>query len=462
MPKDLNLRSIILTFVAIGCASGQFRSSDMAKRSSREANVVVQIDDIQPVKAGEAFEFGFWSENASYCTIQPGGKKLLVKIERSYYKVKVPGSRAVQTVKVICVGPDGQAQDSKQVTVNSPQSHPPEVKSLLLSLTATFPQQVADGAPAPISYTVKDAVRCDVFGTTAASAADGTYDVSIANLYADFNGTIICYDKDGKSKTVEVKIDAVLTPAIPDNTPPRLSLTANYPSQVLKGAAAIVKYSTRNATSCNAFSENNAAHNDGEHIVNLNNMQSDFTGTIQCSGASGQSSQVSVTIKIIYPPVSVTLGIPNPNPVASGGDVVVPFTIVNAVSCWIMNDVSRVISPTATSYTLQNVTSDTTFSLTCSGESGQPITKSTAIQLEAPSNDLVLTLDDAPEVFYDKAARLSYTVQNATTCSWKIDNGAYTESGAASGSQTFQVLLKQDSIVTVTCENDVPQQLSRS
>lgn len=189
---------------------------------------------------------------------------------------------------------------------------------------------------------------------------------------------------------------------------PTVSLSA-MPTAVTSGGGTTLSWTSSNATSCTASGGWSGAITpvaSGNRAVS--NLTTTTTYTLACTGAGGTTTR-SVTVNVsTTPAITVTLSA-LPTAVTSGNTTTLSWTSTNATSCTASGGWSGAISPVASgSRMTDGITSDTTYTLMCSGN-GNSNSASVTVRISTP-----ITGGGAPE-----AALLNYAETWAQN--WNFD-----------------------------------------
>ena len=145
------------------------------------------------------------------------------------------------------------------------------------------------------------------------------------------------------------------------------------------GGNVTISWNTTGATSCNASGgwSGNKSVNGSETFSNIN-----FTTTFNliCYGSSGQSVTRSVTVAPTGTSGTPTINFyANPSSVYVGGSTTLYWTVTDASSCTAGASWSGSKNSTSGNEMVHNITSNRTYSLTCTSSSGQSTTQSLTV-----------------------------------------------------------------------------------
>lgn len=166
--------------------------------------------------------------------------------------------------------------------------------------------------------------------------------------------------------------------------PPTVSITTN-PTQVDLGATTVVTWSSQNASSCTASGDwsGTKAISGSETLGPIN---APATYRISCLGASG-SVQAQASVSVIYPEPVLSLSV-SPDAVRLGGTATLDWSATNASTCTASGGWSGT-KPVNGMETVTGIASETTFTLTCSGQGGQK-SASTLVKVNAVAGSLLI------------------------------------------------------------------------
>lgn len=321
------------------------------------------------------------------------------------------------TYTLSCSGDAGSITRSVTVAVA-----PPSAPTLSLSGN---PTSVEYNGTSLMSWSASNATSCSASGgwsgTKGISGAE-----TVGPLTSDTSYTMTCSGIGGSvTRTVSVSVQNPSAPAI--------TLSSN-PTSVASGDSAMLTWSTTNATSCSASGAWSGSKGTvgSEAIGPVNNTS---TFTLNCTGPGGSNSR-STTITVAAPP-SVTLSA-NPTSVQSGGSSTLTWSSSNASGCTASGDWSG-SKATSGSQTITSLTSDSTFTLVCTGTGGST-TRSTTVTIAVNSMRSVEVSWDAPTTRADGSPLTNLA-------------GFRIHYGTASGNYTQVVEVDNPSLDSYTVDN---------
>jgi hypothetical protein len=237
-----------------------------------------------------------------------------------------------------------------------------------------------------------------------------------------------------------VSTQFIAAPGHSGANPPTVQLDAN-PTSVAPGGSSTLTWSSTNATSCTA-----SGNWTGSKPVNgtqvINNIQSNKTYTLTCTGSGGSASDTAtVTVTSQAPTVTLTA---NPTTVVSGGSSTLTWSSTNATTCTASGNWSGT-KQTSGSQVMSNLTADKHYVLTCTGPGGSA-SDDADVDVGSPPPTVTLTANPT-NVEYGGSTTLTWSSTNATSC---VASGNWTGTKANSGSQTINNLTA-DKHYVLTC-----------
>lgn len=171
---------------------------------------------------------------------------------------------------------------------------------------------------------------------------------------------------------------------------PSLTFLAS-PNQVSSGGSTTLTWSSTNATSCSAGAypansqwTGSKASSGSQSITNLTAIT---VFSLTCTGAGGSATKTA-TVNISAASVPTLTFSASPTSISSGGSTSLAWSSANATSC------SAIASPsnsqwsgskvTSGSQVITNLTTNTTFTLTCTGAGGS-VTQSVTVTVQPPT-----------------------------------------------------------------------------
>lgn len=269
---------------------------------------------------------------------------------------------AETTFTLTCTGPAGESSDSQIITLN------PSAPSINFYASPTSVPE--NNKTTTLHWSVTDADSCTASsepnttwnGSRTFSSTEKTEDVTLISpttfKLKCFNGTV------SSEASVSVGISAL----------PNFNFNADSPI-AYDSSTFITWDSVTNATSCNASSDNPLANWSGNVSINggskvSGKLKSNTNLTLSCTGAGGTTTK-SVLVKV---GANVSL-IANPTDIAKNGGTDLTWTSTNATSCIASSLPStsfagvRELNSTTPEKVL-NISSNTTFTLTCENSTG--------------------------------------------------------------------------------------------
>lgn len=233
-------------------------------------------------------------------------------------------------------------------------------------------------------------------------------------------------------------------PTSPVETPPTVTLTSNA-SSVTSGNSVTLTWSSTNATSCTAsggWSGSKATSGS----ASLGPLTTNTTATLTCTGEGGtDSDSVSITVTAAPPQPTVTLSA-NPTSVMSGSTSLLTWSSTNATSCTASGAWSGTKATSGTQTTLA-LTSQSTYTLACSGTGGSALASVTVSITGVTPAPTVNIAASPTTVNSGGSSLLNWSATNATSCT---ASGAWSGSKATTGTQSTGALTAL-STYTLSC-----------
>ncbi len=283
--------------------------------------------------------------------------------------------------------------------------------------------------------------------------AGSTPDVIESQLPATSSGNLDQALLDIATAT-ESMLDTVNT-AVQNSTPTppsaqTLILTFSTDTgSVAYNGSTVLNWSSSNATSCSASSAWSGSKGTSG-INSVGPLTANVSYTLTCTGTGGQV-QRSVSISVGAPPVQIpTISLSaNPSSVNTNSATTLSWSTNNVTRCTASGGWSgaKATSGSASSGAL---TSNTSFTLTCSGTGGtasQSVTVTVSAPPPPPAPGITLSANPTL-VGYNSSTTLSWTVSNATSCT---ASGGWSGSKNASGGSQSSAALTIGTTFTLSC-----------
>ncbi|TSC91333.1 MAG: serine threonine rich antigen [Parcubacteria group bacterium Licking1014_17] len=300
-----------------------------------------------------------------------------------------------------------------------------------------------------LSWTSKNATSCVASngwsGTKATSGSEST-----GNLTSNHTYTITCSNANGSdtdSVTVKVRQQEVL---------PTVDIKANGsdgPITVDYNTSANLSWTSSNATSCVA-SDDWSGSKATSGSESTGNLTSNKTFTITCNNQFGSDTD-SVTVKVrqaTLPTVDIKAnGSNGPITINYNTSATLSWNSTNADSCVASNGWSGNKS-TSGSESTGNLTSNKTYTITCSNQYGSDSDSVTVNVSQAvlPTVDIKANSSDGPiTINYNTSATLGWTSTNADSC---VASNGWSGNKSTSGSESTGNLTSNH-VYTITCSN---------
>ena len=330
------------------------------------------------------------------------------------------------TFVLTCYGIRGAHIEQVNVTVTT--SPPPTV-----SLSAN-PANVVVGGSTVLTWTSANATSCTATGDWSGSRNLSDSE-TLGPINTDRSYTLTCTGIGGTaSDSVTVTANAPASPVV--------NLSAN-PLNVAYDGSTTLTWSTSNVDTCAASGSWTGNQNvSGTRVES--NLTSDQTYVLTCSGAGGSASD-SITINVAPPPAPAVNISASPLSIVSGESTTLTWSSSNADSCAASGDWSGNQNLSG-SRVMTNLTSNSTFVLTCSGVGGTA-SDSVSVSVVTPPAPTLSFTANPQSVLQNSSTSLSWTASHADTCTasdgWSGNKG--TSGTEDSGS------LSADVQFTLTC-----------
>ena len=379
------------------------------------------------ITVGQTPTLTWSSNNANSCSASGGWSG-----NKATSGSQLVGPTQTRTYTLTCSGPGGNASDSVTITVEAGAPAP------TINLSAN-PTSITDGESSTLSWSTNNADSCSAAnGWSGNKGTSGNESVSpsSSNTYS-----LTCTGEGGSTtESVTVTVDGVVDA-------PTVSLTGN-PTTITAGETPTLTWSSSNANSCSAS---------GGWQGNKGTSGSQFVGptetrdyTLTCTGPGGSASDtVTITVESTPPPPNVpTVNLSaNPTQVSSGDSSTLSWSTSNADSCsaqgaWNGN------KGTVGSESTGALTSDSTFTLNCTGPGGSA-SASVTVDVETTAGESSLSLTANPiSVASNGSSTLSWTSENVSNC---VASGDWDGGKPTSGTETVGPLTS-DSTFSLSCD----------
>ena len=234
--------------------------------------------------------------------------------------------------------------------------------------------------------------------------------------------------------------------------PPVCTISVNV-SAILSGQSAVLSWSSSNATSASLSGFGNVGVNGSVQVT----PNSSTTYVLTVFGPGGSANcQASIVVNTPPPQLPQCTLSANISAVLSGGSVTLTWTSSRATSASL--DVAGSV-PVNGSFTVNNITSSRTFTLTVFGPSGTSATCQTSVTV-TPVQTPVCTITPSLSVVQSgQSVVLSWTSQNATSAFLDVagavgTNGSFTVNNITS-TRTFTLTVTSANGTSATCQTSV-------
>jgi len=221
-----------------------------------------------------------------------------------------------------------------------------------------------------------------------------------------------------------------------------VSLSVN-PTTVVTNGSTTLNWSSTNTTDCTASGDwfGSKATSGSQTITGL---ITDSNFNLSCIGASGSVND-SVSVTVVDPSAPIVNLSASPSSVSYNGSTSLSWSSNNVTSCTASGDWSGTM-PTSGSQTINTLTTNSNFTLTCSGVGGSA-NDTVSMTVAAPPIPSVNLSASPSSVAQNGSTTLSWSSNNVTSCT---ASGDWSGSMPTSGSQTINALIT-NSIFTLAC-----------
>lgn len=377
------------------------------------------------VEMNESISLSWESENVSSCVASGGwsGNKGISGIEL----VEVLSGNT--TFTITCSGVKGSSSDNVEVTVTEPVQGAPT-----LNFSASLTSLPYNGSTT-LNWSSTNASNCIAAGGWSGNKS-GSGSQTINALSSNTSFSLSCI---GPAGAVTDQVDIVVSPPIAG---PTVNLSAS-PLNVAQGGSTQLTWTTNSASSCVASGDWTGAKNlSGNN--SLSNLVSDQTYTLTCTGVGGTSSD-SVTVTVAQPLPTLSFSA-SPTSLPYNGSTTLTWTSSNTSGC-IASGGWTGSKGASGSNTINNLTADTSFSLSCTGSGGTGTDQINVIVSPQVGAPVVNLSANAMNVAYNGSTALTWTTTNADSC---VGSGNWSGSKNLSGSSNRSNLIS-DQTYTLTC-----------
>ncbi len=222
------------------------------------------------------------------------------------------------------------------------------------------------------------------------------------------SGVVIWFDADGTPRCSSVSSLLMATSIS--------SFTASN-NAIISWSPVTLTWSVTNASSCSATNTTNSNQWSGSKSVGISQTgsvspTSTTTYTLQCSGASGLFSDTKTVTVTVYQNPTISSFSANSTSIAAGSSTQLSWTTSNVTGWCTLNPGS--VAKSANDSHVVTPTSNTIYSLTCTGFNNATVTSSSVtITVNEPPS---LIFESSTSVAYNESAALAWSITNATSC----------------------------------------------
>jgi hypothetical protein len=212
--------------------------------------------------------------------------------------------------------------------------------------------------------------------------------------------------------------------------PPAISLSAS-PAAVAMNGSTKINWSSKRASDCTASGDwSGSKATSGSQT--MSSLTSDKVFNLSCSGPGGTSNH-TVNITVVAPAPTLSFST-SPASVSQNGSTTLKWNSTDATSCVASGDWSGTKGTSGSEIT-GRLTSDSQFTLTCSG-AGSSVIETVNVSVTTPAPTLSFSASPA-SVAQNDSTTLNWNSTDATSC---VASGDWSGSKASSGSQTMSSL----------------------
>jgi hypothetical protein len=339
---------------------------------------------------------------------------------------------ANSTFTITCSGDSENVSETVGVTVSGVAVAP----TVLISAS---PTSLAYGGSTTLSWSSTNASSCSASdGWTGGMNTSGSKTINALTSNTRFS--LSCTGIGGTTiEGVNVSVGAP-APVIP----PVVNLSAS-PQSIAYNGSHDLTWSTSNADSCVA-SGNWSGNKSVSGTRTRGNLTVDKTYTLTCTGPGGTSSD-TVSVTVAAPPPTPTLSFSaSPATVDQNGSTTLTWNSSDATDCAASGDWSGNLALSG-SRLISGLTSDSQFSLTCTGPGGTS-SDTVSVTVAAPPPTPTLSFSASPAtVDQNGSTTLTWNSSDATDCAASGDWGGNL---ALSGSRLVSGLTS-DSQFSLVC-----------
>jgi len=304
--------------------------------------------------------------------------------------------------------------------------------------TATWTATIS-GSPTPsISWSGDEGLSGSGTTATVTYTTDGTKTGTVTATASGSSTSVSCSD---------IVISVSLTPA---PTPaPTATLTVDS-SSITSGDSTNLNWSSTDATSCTGTNFDTASATSGS--VSTGALTADQTYSVTCTGPTAPDATATAGVTVTSgggtPAPTATLTASSTS-VTSGGSTNLTWTSTDATSCVGTN--FDAASATSGSFSTGALTSDTTYSVTCTGPTAPDATATQVITVTSgggggtPAPTATLTASPT-SVTSGGTSTLTWSSTDATSCT-----GTNFDTASATSGSTTTPALTADQTYSVTC-----------
>ncbi len=418
-----------------GGASLKNQSGDSNARAKRvNASISSFMANPASIVAGQSTTLSWSVTTGKYC-----------KINHGIMLVNNIGSRSVSpttttTYTLTCSGLGGGKSASAKTTVTV-TAVPDPVNASITSFS-TSPSTIVSGQSTTLAWSVATGQNCTINQGINAVNNSGTQVISptTTTVYA-----LTCAGLNG-GQGDSVSTSVTVTPA-PTPVDAVIASFSASPASITNGQGSMLSWTVTTGLNCSINQGVGIVANSGSQSVAPN---ANTTYALTCNGLyGGQSATATTTITVTAAPVnaSITSFAASPATIVSGTSTTLSWAVASGTGCSINQAVGAVANSGSTSV---SPTTNTTYTLTCSGLNGgsSATTNATVTVTPVPSpvNASIASFAASPATITSGgSSTLTWAVASGTGCSINQSVGSVANNSSTSVSPTV------DTAYTLSC-----------
>jgi hypothetical protein len=435
------------TLTCTGAGGSTAQSVDVVVNAAYTAPPVTVDMSISPAQivAGNSAALTWSTANASACTASGSwsGSEPLLGAGVSTGTLTTPG---VYSYTLSCTGVGGGGSQIDTLTVTAAPA--------VISQFAASPATVTAGGATTLSWSTAEATSCTASGGSTGDAWTGAEPtgstgtpITPSSTPGTYIYTLSCTGPGG----VGMPQSASVTVVSPTPSAASVSNFTATPATIQVGQAAMLAWSTNNATSCAAsngagsWAGTVATSSSGTSTGNLGTAGS-YIYTLTCTGPGGTGSADSVVVNVTpapSPAPTITSFVVQPNPIQVGQGASLSWATTGASGCTATGGTGSdgwngpmPVSSTGTSTGNIGAANSYTYTLTCAGTGGNSAPSSVSLNVTAapqPAASITSFTASPSSLQTGGTTQLAWTTTGASSCT---GTGGSTGDGWAAAQNT--------------------------